>query len=372
MKKTVAFIRAGNLYNDSRATKEIQVLVDMGFQVVALGWNREGQGAEKMTALFPDGCVISRFYNVSMPSGIGMRNIDKLADWLRWTRREIGRIPNLSAVHACNLDGALGVERFCRRRGIPLIYDIFDYYVDSHSIPGPLSGMIRRMEDGIITRSAATLICTEERREQIQKARPGRVEVIHNSPDVKDVPEREQIYDYAYCGTLGEMRLVRESIEGYRDHPELRFAFAGNYTYQTLAEEMANQFPGFTFFGTVPYSRVLEIESQTRVLSAIYEPTIRNHRLCAPNKFYEALALGKPLIVCRGTGIDRVVEQYQLGKVIEYDQKAFFDALLSLLSDPEECAAMGRRGRELYEQSYRWEIMADKLKALYRSILGQG
>ena len=366
MKQTVAFIRTTSIYDDSRATKEILALYEAGFQVVVLGWNRNGQARERTAQLFRQPEITCDFFDVPLPSGIGMRNMDKLLRWFLWTRKKLGQIRNLAGVHACNLDGALGVARFCERRGIPLIYDIYDYYSDSHSIPKQLLGMVEGTEDRIATRCAATIICTEERREQIQNARPKRVEVIHNSPDVEQAEQAELLYDYAYCGSLCERRLVREIVEGYAQHRELRFAFAGNDIYQREVEASAASYPDFHFFGTIPYQRVLEIEKQSRVLSAIYEPTVRNHRLCAPNKFYEALALGKPLIVCRGTGIDRVVEQYHLGKVIDYDAGAFYQALTELLSQPEACAQMGERGRALYEERYRWSIMRQRLVKLYR------
>ena len=34
-------------------------------------------------------------------------------------------------------------------------------------------------------------------------------------------------------------------------------------------------------------------------MTAIYDPNISNHYYAAPNKFYEALMLGKPLIMVK-------------------------------------------------------------------------
>ena len=115
----------------------------------------------------------------------------------------------------------------------------------------------------------------------------------------------------------------------------------------------------------MPYSKVLEIESEVKVLSAIYEPNTRNHRLCAPNKFYEALALGKPQIVCRGTGIDKIVEENDIGMVIDYDANQFYEALRKLVADDEKRAQMGARARKLYEEKYDWAIMKRVLLEAY-------
>ena len=365
---TVAFIRTTNIYDDSRATKEITALSDAGYRVVVLGWDRNGEAEEKTMHLFAGMDVECRFFQCILPTGIGMRNIDKLIKWVRWIVAELNNVAGLYAVHACNLDGGIGAYRFCKKTGVPLIYDIYDYYIDSHHIPGFLKKAVERMEIDIIDHSEATIICTEERREQIKKSHPKKVIVIHNSPDVPESEDIECIYDYAYCGSLCDMRLIKEILDGYKEHDGLRFAFAGNDKYQKEVEDMAGGYEQLDYFGTVPYSEVLEIEKKAKVLSAIYEPSIRNHRLCAPNKFYEALALGKPLIVCRNTGIDKVVEENRLGIVIDYDAEAFYEALGTLIADDDMRAGMGSRARSIYENKYRWTIMKSLLIETYASL----
>ena len=94
----------------------------------------------------------------------------------------------------------------------------------------------------------------------------------------------------------------------------------------------------------------------------------RNHQLCAPNKFYEALALSKPIIVCKGTGIDNIVQENKIGIVINYSASEFYDAVIWFKNNLEEAIAMGNRGRLLYEENYRWSIMEQKLIDSLRAI----
>ncbi len=363
--KTVAFIRTTNIYDDSRATKEITALSDAGYRIVVLGWDRNGAAKENTERLFAGRNVDCRFFPCPLPTGIGMKNIDKLIKWFHWIRTELKSIGEMYAVHACNLDGGFGAVRFCRRNKVPMVYDIYDYYIDSHHIPGKLKSFVEKTEIGIIDQAESTIICTEERREQIKSAHPKKVIVIHNSPDVPENFSAAIDYDYAYCGSLCDMRLIKEILDGYKDHKELRFAFAGNDKYQDEVKKLADRYDRLDYYGTIPYTRVLEIESRAKVLSAIYEPSIRNHKLCAPNKFYEALALGKPIIVCRGTGIDRVVESNKIGLVIDYDQEEFYRALTALISDQETCSEMGSRARELYDKEFRWSRMSARLLDAY-------
>lgn len=366
----IMYIRTGGIYDDSRATKEIMGLVKAGHHIHILGWNRDGKALERCLEVFKpwrEQIRLSFFY-AKVEGGIGVRNLDKLIKWLWWTRKQLKQDTSIEIIHACNLDAALGVASYAKKRQIPMVYDIYDYYLDSHSIPSFLQGMVERLEIGIINEAKATIICTEERQEQIAGAKPKELVVIHNSPEVENVNKAEIRYDYAYCGSLFGQRLLKEIFETYPKYPEMKFAIAGYGQYEQEASQLDKSYENFTFVGPIPYAEVLKIESQSRVISAIYEPTIRNHRLCAPNKFYEALALAKPVIVCKGTGIDKIVEANDIGIVINYSAKEFFQALKTLSEDEGRCEAMGQRARSLYEREYRWDLMEERLINLYHRL----
>ncbi len=365
--KTVAFVRASNIYDDSRATKEIKALLDAGYKVFILGWNRDGCAWEKTQGLFDAKDVDVSFYNCPAKNGIGIRNISKLLNFFVWSYNELKKkAPDI--VHACDLDAGFGSFLYCKRNKRVLVYDIFDYYVDSRNMPKVLQFFVERLEISIINFAKATIICTEERKVQITKAHPQKIVVLHNSPDVNEVVHEDMSFDYAYCGALLSRRLLKEILNDYGNHSELNFCFAGYGEYASLAEEKDKEFINFSYRGSVPYEEVLDIERKSRCLAAIYEPSIRNHRLCAPNKFYEALALAKPIIVCRGTGIDKIVKDYEIGFVIDYDSFQFYEAIIKVKENPEMADEMGRKARDIYEKKYKWSVMKQKLLDLYKDI----
>lgn len=374
--KIIAYIRSSNIYDDSRATKEITALLDKGYKVVVLGWNRDGRAEEKSKELFSkhQQRVLFQFFPVEVIGGIGIKNVKILLLWMKWIRKTIKMLFNkhgVHAIHACNLDSALSVWSYGKKKRIKLVYDIYDYYIDSHNIPNFLHDFIERLEINIINKADLTIICTEERREQISKSNPKEVLVIHNSPDVIGIAEVTEKYDYAYCGSLFSGRLLQEIFQKYPQNSDLNFGIAGYGEYEGIAHLLKERYRGFSYFGAIPYNEVLRIENEAKVISAIYEPNIRNHRLCAPNKFYEALALGKPVIVCKGTGIDKIVEKYDLGVVINYDADEFYAAVRLLIQDEDKRCEIGLRARKLYENEYRWQVMKDRLICSYDRIVGK-
>ncbi len=362
----IAYTRSSNIFDDSRATKEISAFLEKGFQVAVYGWNRDGEAFSRSTELFKnyEGNVSFFFYN----GGIGNGIIEKILarfKWNRWLKRELFGNKKIDVIHACDYDTGAAVRKVSKRKGIRYIYDIFDYYIDAHPVPGLIRNKVENEEIKVINDSLTTIICTEERMEQIKGARQNNVVVIHNSPDVPIVQKREIKYDYAYCGSLFGGRLIEEILDKYIQNNSLRFVFAGNGIYSEKARHLANTEKCFSYLGAITYDEVLKVEAEAHVLAAIYDPSKRNHRLCAPNKFYEALALEKPVIACRGTGIDRVIEENNIGVVIDYDADQFYSAVEYLRQNNNICQEMGARARKLYEENYTWDRMKQKLLGIY-------
>lgn len=368
--KKIAFVRGTSIFNDSRSTKEIMALVEVGYQVEVLGWDRDGTAVEQCKKAFAsvNDAVNFSFFDAHLENGIGMKNIDKLFGWFRWILKSLNKVGNLFAVHACDLDTGIPARLFCKKNNVKLVYDIFDYYIDSHFVPSFLCSLVERMEIKTIDFADVTIICTEERKEQIVKANPKKLIIIHNSPELSVMPVKEETMDYFYCGVMSDRRLVPEILEEYENNTDLNLVFAGHGSCSDSAMNLSKKYENISFMGSLPYSRVLSLAAHARVLSAIYKPNIRNHRLCAPNKFYEALALGKPLIVCKGTGIDKIVEENNIGCVIDYDANQFYDALRKLSSDDELRRQMGLRARKLYDEKYNWNIMKNALLETYNEI----
>lgn len=365
----VAFTRSSTIYDESRATKEIFAFLEQGYDVVVFGWDRKGDAKRQCESLFKSysSHITFNFYKGNIGNG-AVQKIASRLKWNQWLSKELSKSNNINVIHACDYDTGGAVRRVAKKRGKLYVYDIYDYYVDAHPVPTFLKNAIEKDEIRTINDAIATIICTEERKAQINKAKPQKMVVIHNSPDVEKPLSKEEEYDYAYCGALFDGRLVKEILDAYSNHTNFKFIVAGSGTYADLAKSMDKEYVNLTYKGAIPYSEVLEIETRSKVISAVYEPTIRNHQLCAPNKFYEALALGKPLIVCRGTGIDKVVEENEIGLVIDYNAEEFYYALKRLCDDSNLRLEMGIRARSLYEKRFRWTIMKERLIEIYRAL----
>lgn len=369
--KSIAYIRASNIYDDSRATKEIKALLELGLHIDVYGWNRSGCALEKCLQSFDSQLDNLSFFFYEVPIIDTQGNsIKKIVGWISWVYKGLIRKKGkYVAVHACDLDSGIGAFCYARQKKVKLVYDIYDYYIDCHHVPRIIEPILESFEIKIINNSEVTIICTEERKEQIIKAHPKNCIVVYNSPEVNEVKQGVSKYDFAYCGSLCSFRLLKEIFDLYPQNSSLKFAIAGVGEYSGIVENYSKEYEEFDYFGSVPYDTVLDIEQKSKAISAIYDPSLRNHRLCAPNKFYEAMALGKPLIVCKGTGIDKIVRNEGIGIAIDYDARQFYQALKKLVTDSELAAEMGEKARALYEQQYKWEKSKEILQNEYKVLV---
>jgi glycosyltransferase involved in cell wall biosynthesis len=124
------------------------------------------------------------------------------------------------------------------------------------------------------------------------------------------------------------------------------------------------------FVGWVDRARMREIFADARAGLVLYQPT-PNIMECEPNKFFEVLSAGLPLIASDLPHWRAFIDKHECGVVVAPDDAfAVARAIQAMVDDPETAERMGRRGRALVVQEYNWEMERRKLLALYERLLG--
>ena len=82
--------------------------------------------------------------------------------------------------------------------------------------------------------------------------------------------------------------------------------------------------------------------------------------------FVEAWACGKPVIGARIGAIPTVIDEGRDGLLFTYsDAEDLARAIAALLADPVRRAQMGQAGRDKVLKNYTWEVVADRVRAVY-------
>lgn len=373
MKKRVLILRSNPIAPDPRVEKEARALQQAGYSVSALGWDRSGSLPQRDEKLGFE-CI-----RIPLQAGYG-RGLGNLPQLLRWQwqlwRWLIRNRWEFDVIHACDFDTILPALWCKTFFGKYLVYDIFDFYADHlRSTPQWIVKLIRAVDLWSIGRADGVILVDDARRMQIAGARPQRLEVIYNSPEVVSMEghgvEEEQRggLSLAYVGLLQMERGLLEMFHVLQRHLDWRLELAGFGGDEERIVELVRSMPNVAWHGRVSYERALELSRKADVLFATYDPLIPNHRYSSPNKVFEAMMLGKPVIVARNTNVDQIIETYDCGVVVPYgDEQALEEALMCLAHDVDRRLLLGKNARRAYEEQYGWEQMKKRLQAFYEAI----
>ena len=370
--KSVCILRSNAVNPDSRVEKEAVTLHEAGYDVHVLAWDRDSDHAasEEILELYGHRIPITRLgYKATF--GEGFKNIVPYLQFQLGMRRYLKK-SRFDIIHACDFDTAF----FSRSvvHGKKFVFDIFDFLYSDPK--GLLQKCVYHAQNMLINSADATIICTEDRRRQIKGSRPRRLAVVHNTP-MQPIGEVEALPNTAedggrvkvsYIGILQDYRLLKELASYFSKHPEYEWHVGGFGKYESFFKEYAEKYENIRFYGRIPYQQTLELERRCDINLAIYDPEIDNHKFAAPNKFYESLMLGKPVMMVRGTGMSEVVSAHGIGQVIEYSEEGFAEGMEKLVARRGEWEAISQKMKQIYRQEFSWEIMKERLLDLYAQL----
>jgi len=354
-------------------------LLQFGATVSIYCWNREGKAVERSL----DPLVSVHEFVLSASFGSGLLNGWRMVKWNFWLVRQLlRRDRKYDVLHACDLDCVFPALLDKAIRRCRIVYDIFDFFADSRNLRfATLRAMFALVERMCIRYVDAVILPTESRVEQIGSRwlRAKSVVFIHNTPSIDysvrasevDVDQRHSRgpIRLVFVGSLLRDRCLEEATNWVESRDGVEFIVAGFGELERFFSD-PRRAKNVHFLGVVPYRRALELTASADVLFATYDPAIANHRYSAPNKLYEAMALGVPIIVAKDTNIDRIVEENDLGAVVVYGDEQSFVAAVERLGrlDPRSRKAFSERVKELFELRYSWKVMEGRLIALYASL----
>ena len=117
--------------------------------------------------------------------------------------------------------------------------------------------------------------------------------------------------------------------------------------------------------GPVPREEVADRLASARASLVLFHPA-PNHTNAQPNKLFEAMSAGVPVIASDFPAWRAVVEGCGCGCLVDpLDPGSIAGAMQWMLEHSEEADEMGRRGREAVEKRYNWEKESRILLDLY-------
>jgi glycosyltransferase involved in cell wall biosynthesis len=179
-----------------------------------------------------------------------------------------------------------------------------------------------------------------------------------------------------YAGAHGlsnDLGVLLQAACLLRDDPRICFVLVGDgkdkARLQAQATELALE--NVRFVPPVPKSEMAGVMAAADACLAILKP-LDLYKTTYPNKVFDYLAAGRPVLLAIDGVIRQVVEAAGAGiAVTPGDPAALAAATRRLAANPEQARAMGTAGRQYIQQHFDRQVLAEKLALLLVEMRGQ-
>ncbi|HEY2887318.1 MAG TPA: glycosyltransferase [Candidatus Limnocylindrales bacterium] len=334
----------------------------------------------------------------SRPARPGGSNFDWLVRWrwvvLGWAIRAAEQAPVADVYHGHDLSGLEAAGRAWQKNGGTLVYDSHEIFLESGSNadrPRVLKWFLGRSERHW-TRAAAALVTVNESLADDLRARyrPRRTVVVHNSPARWQPPVPRPDLIRAACAIPADapIALYHGSFSAHRGLEQLAAAilvpgleavhavYLGYGSKRAMIEALAAdpRYGGRVhLLAAVSPEELLPWVASADVGVMPIQPSTRNHRLSTPNKLFEGLAAGLPVVVSDFPEMHRIVLDDPLGPlgaVCRPDDPVDVARAIASIVDlsPADQAALRARCLEAAHQRWNWETEIAGLLDLYAGL----
>jgi glycosyltransferase involved in cell wall biosynthesis len=279
----------------------------------------------------------------------------------------------------------LPVGLLFRISGKRVIYDahenIRDQIVSKPYIPAwarkPLSKLVGLIEDFAIRRFDGVVTATPRIAETLQTANtvtaanyPVAEEIAYQTGEVSRNLEKI-VFVGGFTFIRGAREMV-EAIELVNQQRPCKLVICGVMPAAVRSE--VENLPGWEFVEDLGWQERDRTQSQMAAAACglcVFHPE-PNHVEAVPNKLFEYMAAGLPVVASNFPFWRQFVEDVGSGVMVDpLNPQSIADAILEIISNPARVTAMGAAGSDAVKSQFKWDAESEKLLALYSTVFTQ-
>ncbi len=360
---------------DPRVYKEAKSLVAAGHSVTVIVWDRK---KDYRSSDVVDGVRVVRIHNHGLMKVLPGDLFRNPCWWWKAFKKGLQLYRDgfhFDVVHCHDLDTLFAGICLKRKMKVKLVYDaheIFAYMI-ARNMPKFIVNFAFKMEKKLINDVDQIITVNEPLKEYFKSFTDKPICIVMNCKDLISKEHqmiKNDIFTICYIGVIHKGRMFPELVDIIGNINNVRFVIAGKK--EGLYEEVRKRcklYGNIKFLGTLPFDKVVPKTLETDVIISIFEPNNKNNQVGLPNKVFEAMVCGRPIIVSKGIYSGIFVEKNKCGIAIEYTKEALIDAIVKLRDNPKLCNDLGKNAFYAAISKYNWNEQKVKLLKLYSEIL---
>ncbi len=313
---------SNDLSSDQRVRKMCLTLVKKGYNVLVIGRRLEQStdfsphlyGAHRITLLFNRGPLFYAELNLRFLFYLLFKKVD--------------------IIHANDLDTLLPAWLVAKIRGKKLVYDTHEYFTGVPELQNrPFTRKVWKTMERIILPRLSHIITVND---SIAKLYEDEYR-LSNIKVVRNIPEANTEIVQAAPAMLGRLpqnkfRLIiqgnginihrgaEEAVEAMQWLSDCCLIIAGSGDVLPLLHkkvESLNLHDRVIFFNKMPYAELMGLTSQCHLGLSLDKDNNINYTFSLPNKLFDYLRAGIPVLSSNLPELRKIIEQYQVGWLLE-------------------------------------------------------
>lgn len=386
------YFNTPSMKGGTRSYEMAKRMVARGHDVHMITTRRDGEGTPgKWTVEDVEGITV---HWLAVPYHNGMPYSERIKAFFQFAMKAAKKAVEVGGdiIYATStpLTIAIPAVKAKKRLNIPMVFEVRDLWPELPIAMGALKSPVtkflaKRLEKYAYFNSEHVVALSPGMAKGIEKVGYSRkrISTIPNSCDlelfnINDSCGQEFIQSrpwlaggplVLYAGTLGHINdvswLASLAEKVNRLEPNIRFLVIGEGVDEKKlykrAESLGVLNKNFFIEKQIPKSQIPNALNAATVCSSLFLP-IEEMWANSANKFFDALAAGKPVVINYKGWQKEIIEEHNVGVHLDYcclEEAA--RKLISLATNLEECKKVGERARELAEQKFSRDKLANDL-----------
>jgi glycosyltransferase involved in cell wall biosynthesis len=318
-------------------------------------------GVRRMRLMFRKGPLFYSCYNF------------RLLFFLLFSRTDLLVANDLDTLPACYLAS--------RVKGRPLVYDSHEYFTEVPELIG--RNFTRKVWTGIEKRILPRIKFSSTVSLSVAEAYRGlygiRMEVIRNLPGLEsgvegrtDLPGSDPRRIIIYQGALNVGRGLETMIEAMRFLGDFHFQIFGDGDISVQLRMLAGEQgvgDRVEFMGRIPFRELKAFTRKASLGISLEEDRGLNYRYALPNKLFDYIQAGIPVLVSDLPEMRRIVLEYGIGRVVKDPAPEAIAEQVREMMDSHDQRMVWKKNLRKAAAELCWEKEEEKLLALYRRAL---
>lgn len=370
----VVLLVHNNFKNDSRVLKEAKSLQKGGYRVQVVALHEDGQPEREFVQSIPV------HYIRLKTRGWSKKKLVQLIKYAELIYRTIKYYRQVDILHCNDLQtlpiGVL-IKTFFNTN-VKIVYDAHEYETEVQELHGLEKRLVKWLERKLITNVDAVLTVSNSiADEYVRLYGISKPTLVLNCPPYQRVQKKNIFRDrfgigkeqtiFLYQGGLLAGRGIEILLEVFRAFTDDKvLVLMGFGPLEKLVKEYASICPTIFFHEVVKSDVLLNYTASADFGILFYENNCLNHYYCSPNKMFEYIMAGIPVIVPNLYEMRRIVTENGVGIVAsEYSREGLRTAVkAAMMMDRSDLTAH----IDKLKNHYNWEEQEKLLLDTYKKI----